>query len=262
MTAPNDIPGFLEYEANLEEVLRLQLPPLVRSGKQAPLTLANVRALPEEARGAYALFDKTDLVYVGKTDAQEGFRSRLERHCHGIQHRKGLTPTDISFIAIKIAVFHNAAVETMLIEALNNPPWNNSGFGSNDPGHNREDQIASEFDTKHPVDIDIPLDFVKSGDYRTLDFLVSLKDSLPYTFRYETDATDGKKRGAKHTTGHSDQRETALIAPKDNLTMRECMRIAVAALPVGWVATLFPDRVILYKEKDRAPYKNAKEVIA
>jgi hypothetical protein len=77
----------------------------------------------------------------------------------------------------------------MLIEEaekkLGRPAWNFSGFGSNDPGRNRENQEPAKFDTDYPVDVDRPIDFMKPGNHKLLDVISQLKSGLPYLFRYD-----------------------------------------------------------------------------
>jgi len=122
--------------------MRTELPKYFDALAAEPLIEAYISKIPQNAQGAYMLFLNGVLVYVGKTDAQAGFRSRLSRHFHNIQHRKNLNPLDVGFKAIRIFVFSN--LETMLIEEaekkLGRPAWNFSGFGSNDPGRNRENR--------------------------------------------------------------------------------------------------------------------------
>ena len=128
-------------------------------------------------------------------------------------------------------------------------PWNDSGFGSNDPGHNREAQEPARFYQDYPVDIDRPLDVSLFAEERVevKEALVRLKEHLPYTLRFETDiGTNGK--AARHTIGHSDQRGVYVELPAETVTLRTALQLILNALPAGWRGTVFPDRVILYKE--------------
>ena len=257
--------GYVEYEIDVEKVLRDELPGVVDRAEIAPLTLEAIATIPERAKGAYVLFENGIPVYAGKTDTRHGFRSRLARHHHTIQDRIGLDPATIGFKAVRIMVFSNFDVEAILIDELrrkdaNALRWNFSGFGSNDPGHNRETQEPAEFDKERPVDIDKPLEFLSRDTMMgTLDLLVAIKDGLPYLFRYETDAND-RGRAKRHTVGHVDQREAAPITlPAEPITMREALRLALRTLPNEWRATIFPDRVILYREK--VTYKYAREYL-
>jgi hypothetical protein len=126
--------------------------------------------------------------------------------------------------------------------------WNNSGFGANDPGRNREttNKHPLGFDSTYPIDIDIPLG-IKRGSYRVSDILITLKDMLPYCLRYEVE--EGKAGGqAFRTSPHPDQIETVVSISKPKMTAREIITEIVRALPSGWQATAFVSHIILYKE--------------
>ena len=256
--------GYVEYEIDIERVLRNDLPDVLDQVPVAPLTPASVLAVPAGAKGAYVLFENGHPVYAGKTDTRHGFRDRLTRHASTIQHRQALDPTTIGFKAIRILVFSNFDVEAILIDALRKADrtallWNDSGFGSNDPGHNRETQEPADFDKDRPIDIDRPLTFLKPGVIGTFELLLALKSNLPYLFRYETDLDDGGK-AKRHTIGHADHRDAKPIEIQEGpTTMREALKLALATLPKEWRATIFPDRVILYREK--VHYKFAREYL-
>jgi hypothetical protein len=256
--------GFVEYEIDIEKILRADLPSVLEMVKMAPLIPSAIKALPIGAKGAYVLYENGLPVYAGKTDTRHGFRDRLLRHASTIQHRHNLDPASMHFRAVRILVFSNFDVEAILINEMRkiDPsalPWNDSGFGSNDPGHNRETQKSANFDKKMPVDIDRPLDIIATGTHPLLQLLIAMKDHLPYTFRYETDLIG--KRSAHYRTGHVDQREAGPIEILNDelVTLRSLMLKILAALPAGWRVTVFPDRVILYNET--TIYPEALEII-
>ncbi|WP_029922765.1 hypothetical protein [Nevskia soli] len=254
--------GYDEFEMDVEQILRSQLPGFFKDLAVAPLTLEHIEKIPVRAKGAYVLYENSLPVYAGKTDSRHGFRDRLSRHFHTIQNRRNMDPAHIGFKAVRIMVFSNFDVETILIEEMRRLhesylAWNTSGFGSNDPGRRREGQESAEFDSKHPIDVDRPLDFVEAGTYDVLGLLVLLKEKLPYLLRFETDGIGNNSKGtaknAKYTVGHVDQRSTFVTVPAGGvLSMRQLMRLIVSALPTAqWQATIFPDRVILYKENNK-----------
>lgn len=253
--------GYVEYEIDIERVLRADLPAVLDRVPMAPLVEPSVLAIPQGAKGAYVLFERGHPVYAGKTDTRHGFRDRLAKHANTIMHRKNIDPAEISFKAIRILVFSNFDVEAILINALRAADskallWNASGFGSNDPGHNREAQEPADFDKQRPIDIDRPLD-LPTGDYDMLRLFQQLKTSLPYIFRYQTDLVvnaKGEQRSAHFKIGHADFRAAPIMTVTGRLTMRDIMGEALAHLPDGWLATIFPDRVILYKKPNRYPY--------
>jgi len=237
--------GYAEFELDIPEVMRTELPKYFEALAAEPLVEANIAKIPPNAQGAYMLFLNNALVYVGKTDAQAGFRNRLSRHSDNIQHRKNLDPAHVGFKAIRIFVFSNFDLETMLIEEaekkLGRPAWNFSGFGSNDPGRNRENQEPAKFDIDYPVDIDRNIDFFEPGTYKLLYAILRLKERLPYLFRYETG-------GRNYRLGHPEMGVGGVTIPIGKITTRTVIKGIVANLPSDWQATVLPNRIILYKE--------------
>ncbi|MDO9417240.1 GIY-YIG nuclease family protein [Pararhizobium sp.] len=243
-----------EFELDIPNVMRGQLPQFFASLADAPLTLENIALVPESVQGAYLLFLGDRLVYVGKTDAQAGFRNRLTRHFYNIQHRRNLDPLSVSFKAARIFVFSTFDLETMLIEEYTRstglrPVWNFSGFGSNDPGRNREDQKSAQFDLEYPVDIERIVDVLAPGQYNLIAAILSLKRSLPYIFRYETDGANARSWQA----GHSQMLERTITVPPGAMTTRAIMQLILNALPDEWQATVLPNRIILYREHKTYP---------
>lgn len=251
-TAPSaiEIPGYTEFELDLMQAIKLYLPPVIDRVAPASLDLENVNALPEKVQGVYLLLENGKPTYVGKTDAKHGFRDRLRRHFLTLSSRRNLDLATISFKAVRIMVFTVMSVETALIEIFteSNPnSWQNTGFGSNDPGHRRETQKPAKFDVDYPINIDLPLQEVTAGEYSAIELLIKLKKLLPFDLRYETDSR-GKGKSAKHTVGHADKRNATVKVARDGMSLREILNKALLpSLPDGWVATVFPGRLILYK---------------
>ncbi|WP_374340404.1 Eco29kI family restriction endonuclease [Methyloversatilis sp.] len=249
--------AYAEFELDLTKALLENLPPILASLPPATLTKEHVLSLPEAAQGVYMLLQNGEPMYIGKTDATHGFRNRLYRHFLTLSARQNLDLDHVQFKAVRIMVFTTVNVEKTLIEHFlgnNKMAWQNSGFGSNDPGHNRETQEPSDFDKAHPINIDRPLDFLKPFEGSALDLLIQLKENLPYDLRYETDIGPNKKP-VKYTKGHEHQRATHVQVAKDGMTLREVLSdVLIPALPDGWVVTVFPGRVILYNEDRTYPY--------
>src|SRR5207249_1811515 len=100
-------------------------------------------------------------------------------------------PARVSFKAVRIYVFTAIDLETQLIAhygGLARVPWNGSGFGSNDPGRQRDttEYKATHFDAMFPIDIDRPLTISIPLTGTAASILTTLKNSLPYTFRFES----------------------------------------------------------------------------
>lgn len=241
--------GYGEFELDIPKVMRDQLPAFFATLPCEPLLAEAVAAIPERAQGAYLLLLDGELVYVGKTDAQVGFRTRLARHAQSIRHRRNLDPGRVTFKAARIFVFSTFDLETMLIEEYTRalglrPAWNFSGFGSNDPGRNREDQKPAQFDLDYPIDIDRETDALPSGAHGLLEVVMALKTRLPYLFRYEADGTGV----AAWRGGHRDMMFRTMEVPEGRVTTRHLLELLLGALPEGWQVTVLPSRVILYRE--------------
>lgn len=152
------IEGFREFEFDLPEALLSRLIVEFDQMESAPLCSDTVIKLPEE-QGVYQLFYEGKLVYIGKTDAEQGLRQRLDRHSWTIQHRNNLDEALVAFRALRVFVFTAIDLESQLLKHYGlkaKVAWNNSGFGSNDPGRERDTTRLKPggFDESYPVDLD------------------------------------------------------------------------------------------------------------
>jgi hypothetical protein len=82
------IPGFDEFELDLELAFKRDLPPFIENINSAPLTYTNVSSIPIKKNGVYLLLQNEVVMYIGKTDSKAGFYNRLTRHATHLQHRK------------------------------------------------------------------------------------------------------------------------------------------------------------------------------
>jgi hypothetical protein len=249
--------GYREFEFDLPGALLANLVYILADMDGAPLTAEALANVPE-AQGVYQLFHGGGLVYIGKTDSEAGLHKRLTRHARKVLFRKNITPEQVTFKAIRIFVFTAMDLETELIGhygGVRNIPWNGSGFGSNDPGRERDTTRVkpTNFDALYPIDIDREVGFAPEQGSTVADTLAALKDALPFTLRYQ--GKDGKPRSP-----HPDLAATTTPPCKPPFTVRRIIGAMVSALPPGWQATALPGYVILYKEC-RADYPLA-EVIA
>lgn len=246
--------GYVEFEFDLPGALLARLVQILDELDIAPLNNASLLDIPEE-QGVYQLLLDDRVVYIGKTDAEAGLHKRLSRHARKIVHRVGLDPTRVSFKAVRIFVFTAIDLESDLIRhygGVRAIDWNGSGFGSNDPGRERDTTRIdpNNYDAKFPIDVDRALGFAIDSEETVASVLARLKDALPYTFRYQ----GGRRRP------HADFDGVKLAALGGPLTPRTAIEHIVAALPAGWQATALPGYIILYKEAPR-DYPQA-EVIA
>ncbi|MCK5745259.1 GIY-YIG nuclease family protein [Oricola sp.] len=252
--------GYAEFELDIPAVMRRELPMYFDAMEASPLTEESIRnEVTDGAQGAYLLYLGDQLVYVGKTDSQVGFRSRLSRHLKFVSHRHNIDPADVRFKAVRIFVFSNFDLEAMLIEEYTKrndarPVWNYSGFGSNDPGRNRERQDPADFDLEFPVDIDREVKFLPPGEHTLLDAVLALKANLPYIFRYGTG-------GAHWRRGHEAMSDVTIRVLEGPVTTRQALMLVLGGLPDEWRATVLPNRVILYPERDDANYPGQVEAL-
>lgn len=236
--------GFVEFEFDLPGALLQRLVDVFKDMADAPLDAAVVATIPD-AQGVYQLFFDGKLSYIGKTDAEAGLYKRLTRHAKKIQHRIALDPARITFRAVRVFVFTAVDLETQLIKYYKTETWNGSGFGSNDPGRERDttNYKADHFDAMFPIDIDRLLPgFVIPIEGTAAQVFQLLRDQIPYTFRAQGKAPKSRKP-------HPDIASTRVTVPAGTpSTTRDIIRAVVRQLPPGWQAVRLPSHVILYKE--------------
>lgn len=239
--------GYTTFEFDLPGALLTHLVRVLDELDTAPLNVGGLDGIPD-GQGVYQLFLAGKLVYIGKTDAEAGLLKRLTRHSGKVQHRIGLTPAELSFKAVRIFVFTAMDLETALIKHYaggdKGTAWNNSGFGSNDPGRERDRTKIKDknFDAKYPIDIDRELQGDFSGERAAGSLALLLKDSLPYTFRVEP-------KVKRSRTPHDLLMQTTVTIPPEAKTTRAIVISLTKQLPPGWQATAFRSHVILYQER-------------
>lgn len=214
--------GFIAFELDLMGAVMNQLVPTLDAMASAPLSLQNAQALPD-AQGVYLLIYDGEVRYVGKTDAEAGLRTRLARHARKFEQRRNVRPEDVQFKAAQILVLTAMDIESRVI-AHYGSEWNGSGFGSNDPGRERETTNKPEqgFDARFPIDIDTPLDVLEPGQTTVHEALVALKIALPYTLRFELEP-GAKGSHSFRLRPHSDLPAAQLTVPAVPLSLRDAM---------------------------------------
>jgi hypothetical protein len=124
------------------------------------------------------------------------------------------------------------------------PPWNLSGFGSNDTGVERDTQKVSFFDRDHPLDLSYVFDreglpgpgLIPLGDY-----IAQLSSKVPFTFRWD------KRNKASLSRIKVDVEELTANPRLDALLLA-----IHGKLPRNWCLTLLPGKVVLYLSDQRA----------
>jgi hypothetical protein len=244
-------PGYVDFEFDLPGALLNRLVKVLDGMDSATLSRENTESIPE-AQGVYQLFLDGKLVYIGKTDAEAGLSRRLIRHGKKIQHRVRLDPERVSFKAVRIYVFTAVDLENQLIRhygGLSVVQWNGSGFGSNDPGRERDTSTYKQdhFDAAFPIDIDRPLGIELKERGSAFAVLSDLKAALPYVFRFQS----AKARSRKP---HPDLEGTTVAVLADEpASARWIIKQVVPQLPKGWQVTKLPSHIILYKENKSYP---------
>lgn len=240
--------SFLEtLEFDLPSALLTQLVKLLDSMPSASLAQGELNEVPEE-QGVYQIFLDEKLVYIGKTDAEAGLKKRLSRHCEKIKNRVGLQSGVVRFKAVRIYVFAAMDLETQLIEHYKNSlgklEWQNSGFGSNDPGRKRDSGKPGIFDSTFPIDIDLPfLSQLESGTVSVSEALNNLKRNVPYVVRFE--------RAKTGQAPHEDLTAAGITIHKGIDTPRRLLEEVKSALSADWQITVLPGYVIIYKESNK-----------
>lgn len=239
--------GYIEFEFDLPSALLQSLVNEFAKMESASLTREHTMQVPDE-QGVYQLLVGGHVVYVGKTDADSGLRGRLSKHAFTVRHRQNLKPEDVQFKAARVFVFTAMDLEKLLIRhyarTAGDVWWNFSGFGSNDPGRNRDgtELKAAGFDALYPIDLDYPVDINCQGGVPAARVLDALRVELPYTLRAEGDGSRGRKP-------HPDLTDNIVppfaIKPA---TTREVIAAVLSMLPSGWQATALPGRIIMYRE--------------
>lgn len=248
------IDWFKEFEFDLPAALLVDLVDLLDGMGRAPIDAATVAQIPEE-QGVYQLFLDDDLVYVGKTDSEAGLNQRLARHTKKIQQRQGLDPKRVSFKAVRIYVFTAVDLEQQLIKHYSAKSatalaWDQSGFGANDPGRERDTTKLKDkhFDLLYPIDIDAGLNTSSiAGELSVAEVLSKLKTEVPYIIRFQN-------KGGSSRQPHADLASTRITIPSSAHTARDILRLVRDALGVEWQITVLPGYVIVYKEREHYPH--------
>ena len=242
--------GYSELEFDLPNALLQAILDRLDTIATGPLTGPGVSRLPEE-QGIYALYlkDPLRLVYIGKTDSDSGLKHRLARHAQKLVGRQNIGPGDVEFRAVRLFVFTAMDIESALIGhygGVKSVPWNGSGFGSNDPGKERDTTTykADHWDTQYPILLDQCFVNLVPGTHNISDVMRDLKAGLPFILRYE-------RPGRGRNSFHPDFEQTSLVISKNRMTTREVLHAVMAALPSGWHATALPSHIIVYKNDNR-----------
>lgn len=240
---------FQELEFDLPSKL---LEELVKLFGEMPDGHLNAESLGhvEEEQGIYQLFKDDQLVYIGKTDAEAGLKKRLARHAAKIQSRRNLSAEHVTFKAIRVYVFTAMDLEALLINYYKESglqlEWQHSGFGSNDPGKERDTTTFKKdhFDTMYPIDLELEVTIEMENNTITVaDLFKQMKKQLDYNIRFQS-------RGGGRKP-HQDLEDAEVTLPSKSGTVLSYLKIAKRELGTNWKITALPGYVIAYKNDTR-----------
>ena len=209
----------------------------------APEPLSNstaLRGLPNNG-GVYALSHGRERVYVGKAAS---LRSRLEQHASDLDGRRNISRQDVAFVCAELSSNWAPFGAEEILMGRGRLAWQNSGFGNNDPGRNRDSSRIKmdHWDAQFPIRLAWPCMQVSAGAYNAATLLRMLKDTLPFVLRFQRAA-----EGNSHAPPPADVQAATIEIPQDGMPFWDIMAQLVDALP-GWQATALPGYTIFYRE--------------
>lgn len=215
------------------------------------LTIENL-AKVKEGPGVYGLHHAGQLVYVGKAD--DDARGRLRKHKRQLHGREGITPDDVQFRCLHLAHTWDPFQPEAHIISQYAPSWNAKGFGPNDPGRERDTtNLANDhWHVRFPLDPEFRCSGVPSGQYDVLELLRAIAKDAPYWIRFQGNR-EGRtaKARAEYEAAHADfGASKVVVVPEDNMSAKDLLLLAVAALPSpeAWQLSQLPSHLLLYRE--------------
>ncbi|MCG3042008.1 Eco29kI family restriction endonuclease [Streptomyces sp. S1A] len=231
---------YRDFRLSITQALGDQLASALADLEAAALTEEHLAEL-DDRPGVYQLYRNGEFVYVGKAD--KSLPTRITKHLRKISGRRNIALSEMTFTCLYVAEdFSALAPEKLLIKHYKSQgeiPWNNNGFGNNDPGKRRDETVvkANHFDNLHPIDVDRVLTSLPQGPVVLRKLLSLAAKEIPYTFRYL------KK-------GYGNAYKTIVEVPREP-TISRLFEVIAAALPGNWQIALLPGRAIMYPDNQR-----------
>ncbi|MFF0118220.1 GIY-YIG nuclease family protein [Micromonospora arida] len=242
------------FAIDLHAALLDQLPQALDALKSVPLTEGNLSSLRSE-HGVYQLFHAGKPVYIGKS--QESLRSRLNQHRRRCMGRLGIRIDDMAFRCLYVDKFVDAASpESVLIKKYRREglaPWNiDQGFAPKDVGHGRSLGKPGKWFLDRPVDHSIKIEVTGAGRPMAVrSALDALKSAVPFDlFRFATEGSGS----AENKASVADYVDREVVLEAGATPLMSHLRQVVAALPIGWQATVGPPGVQIYREEVNYAY--------
>lgn len=242
---------FEPYSFNFLATISEQLVRRLDRLPASKLDAANIHELSgfqkelERKQGVYVIQLDGNPVYLGKAN---DVAERLSQHLKKLSGRLNLNMNGLAFKALLLdESMSTAANEELLIgeySRRHQGMWNGQGFGSKDPGRNRDRTEPGAFDKAYPIRRDHP---VECEDELSIEALLStLKAQLPYLFRY----------------GDLPQGVAQIILDLKHVprTAESVVKAAVQYLPPNWHAAILSYGIVVYEGLDS--YWHTAEVVA
>jgi hypothetical protein len=182
-------------------------------------------------QGVYVIHEGTTPRYPGKAD---NVHTRLKQHLRKLSGRRNVVLGDVGYKALLLdKSMGTAANEEILIrlyEAEHDAMWSGGGFGTKDPGKERDTTAPNLFDRDHPIIADFAVPNI--NDQETIGTLfVKMKRGLPYVFRYG-------KIGTARTTPI----DLTGVPRNAHAVLRGALRV----LPQGWHGAILSYGMVVY----------------
>jgi hypothetical protein len=134
------------FEFEIDLAIRSQVIEKLEASPEHPLKEGVAPALT----GIYALYRGGKFVYGGKALEETTLKGRLSQHCRKIDGRQNINVSEVSCRWLEIASpwFVRAAEDAIITHYKGD--WQQSGFGSHDPGKGRPGIKKSKWDTDYP----------------------------------------------------------------------------------------------------------------
>lgn len=231
-----------EFRLSITRALGDQLAEGLDRLDHVPLDSVEIAKLDRRS-GIYQLYEDGVLVYVGKAD--RSLPTRLRKHQIKLSGRLNVGAMRFTCLYVDEDL-PAVAPERILIDRYKEQDlahWNFNGFGSNDPGQNRDQTVfeAEHFDSSHPINLDVRLDGIPAGTYQADELLKRVKADLPYVFRYE---------GARF------HKDIEVELPEGGLTAAEMFLFLaedIARVDSRWRIVALPGYVIMYPKPGEYP---------
>lgn len=204
--------------------------------------LAKYQRENDSLQGVYVIHYEGQPKYVGKAN---NVSDRLSQHLTKLSGRKGINPLAIGYKTLLLdKSMSTAANEDILISMFKQEHtgmWNGAGFGPKDPGKERDTTKPGPFDTAYPIldEYLVNLKTDENGAINLKDLVTTMKDQLPYVFRYNVPA---------------EELEKTILLTSDDRRARSLLQTVVSFLGEGWKGAVISYGMVLYKTSKHYPH--------